>query len=72
MVFNSVDRCLGSIYLSVLALSSRFDGLFNVRRASGHPHLSVLALSSRFDGRSEWDQQECLSKSFSTRSVESF
>ena len=37
--------------LSVLALSSRFDGLGRLLARQRHHHLSVLALSSRFDGR---------------------
>ena len=37
--------------LSVLALSSRFDGQFNPIHLDGILSLSVLALSSRFDGR---------------------
>ena len=36
--------------LSVLALSSRFDGRRPSRGDMHHPALSVLALSSRFDG----------------------
>ena len=37
--------------LSVLALSSRFDGLIAARMVTTKQGLSVLALSSRFDGR---------------------
>ena len=37
--------------LSVLALSSRFDGLLNFLTDFWAFFLSVLALSSRFDGR---------------------
>ena len=40
-----------SISLSVLALSSRFDGLAPVYGWPAPHMLSVLALSSRFDGR---------------------
>ena len=40
----------GSV-LSVLALSSRFDGHIKQARQRACPFLSVLALSSRFDGR---------------------
>ena len=36
--------------LSVLALSSRFDGRMKSHTMRGWWHLSVLALSSRFDG----------------------
>ena len=36
--------------LSVLALSSRFDGRGRRRRSPKNSQLSVLALSSRFDG----------------------
>ena len=39
------------IALSVLALSSRFDGPSCQRHAAACPKLSVLALSSRFDGQ---------------------
>ena len=38
--------------LSVLALSSRFDGLLSGNQDTILFRLSVLALSSRFDGRS--------------------
>ena len=41
-----------AISLSVLALSSRFDGLCEVWPISADFCLSVLALSSRFDGPS--------------------
>ena len=58
--------------LSVLALSSRFDGrtplILTVRSAC----LSVLALSSRFDGHPLAHQEMTTTRSFSTRSVESF
>ena len=37
--------------LSVLALSSRFDGPACYTGTASCPTLSVLALSSRFDGR---------------------
>ena len=36
--------------LSVLALSSRFDGPLSILVSIGRSLLSVLALSSRFDG----------------------
>ena len=39
------------IHLSVLALSSRFDGRLAAWRHLRRLRLSVLALSSRFDGR---------------------
>ena len=40
------------VALSVLALSSRFDGRVAESVSHHHISLSVLALSSRFDGRS--------------------
>ena len=39
------------VVLSVLALSSRFDGPREARFIRKRNQLSVLALSSRFDGR---------------------
>ena len=59
--------------LSVLALSSRFDGqrLNLVDRVISRP-LSVLALSSRFDGQFELSDLTFYIGTFSTRSVESF
>ena len=39
------------VQLSVLALSSRFDGRFQKSIISAVGKLSVLALSSRFDGQ---------------------
>ena len=58
--------------LSVLALSSRFDGPERLP-ATRWPHaLSVLALSSRFDGQQEILDYIRKKRTFSTRSVESF
>ena len=58
--------------LSVLALSSRFDGLVIVTDEDAAIFLSVLALSSRFDGlRLQFLLNDCADP-FSTRSVESF
>ena len=63
----------GFLQLSVLALSSRFDGrpplATTAVQVSG---LSVLALSSRFDGLLLLPHTVYFSESFSTRSVESF
>ena len=58
--------------LSVLALSSRFDGRNYPPQGLQSPILSVLALSSRFDGRKLNYNQNQEIVSFSTRSVESF
>ena len=58
--------------LSVLALSSRFDGLHSISSPIGELILSVLALSSRFDGPSHIETADKVMGSFSTRSVESF
>ena len=58
--------------LSVLALSSRFDGLMYGASWNSPVFLSVLALSSRFDGPCSFMRFMLLSRSFSTRSVESF
>ena len=48
--FNQPGRPL-LVQLSVLALSSRFDGRHDLDRHHQAMALSVLALSSRFDGR---------------------
>ena len=58
--------------LSVLALSSRFDGLRAAYTRWNISGLSVLALSSRFDGRVDVVHRYSTASSFSTRSVESF
>ena len=50
MVQNSQHKAITPEKLSVLALSSRFDGLVGLVGLPPGPHLSVLALSSRFDG----------------------
>ena len=59
-------------FLSVLALSSRFDGRESQRIQAHILELSVLALSSRFDGRAIKSTQTLPPRAFSTRSVESF
>ena len=58
--------------LSVLALSSRFDGLGHFWTHCRRGQLSVLALSSRFDGQVLSPTVFTPAWSFSTRSVESF
>ena len=58
--------------LSVLALSSRFDGPGAMPCAGKSSMLSVLALSSRFDGLATIPSEIAWSYTFSTRSVESF
>ena len=50
MVSKPAAPVIGSLVLSVLALSSRFDGRANRLQRRCTPALSVLALSSRFDG----------------------
>ena len=60
------------ISLSVLALSSRFDGRLFFLLSPRTLKLSVLALSSRFDGRRKSPTAHRPAKTFSTRSVESF
>ena len=51
MVTAVGQELLQSHYVSVLALSSRFDGRHQRVRAGMGSSVSVLALSSRFDGR---------------------
>ena len=46
-----------AVVLSVLALSSRFDGRSSAAETSRGQQLSVLALSSRFDGLKFADNQ---------------
>ena len=58
--------------LSVLALSSRFDGQHVGGWSDRSKELSVLALSSRFDGPTGGVLLVGCYWSFSTRSVESF
>ena len=58
--------------LSVLALSSRFDGLLVNGKEFLTLSLSVLALSSRFDGPPAHGMTTRDYRPFSTRSVESF
>ena len=58
--------------LSVLALSSRFDGRNGCGDRRDWLRLSVLALSSRFDGPTAASTEETKEEPFSTRSVESF
>ena len=58
--------------LSVLALSSRFDGPKRMLYELLILFLSVLALSSRFDGQTQHQPHDLHLFPFSTRSVESF
>ena len=58
--------------LSVLALSSRFDGRVQTSGIRLYRALSVLALSSRFDGQHLFAMMFVPMGAFSTRSVESF
>ncbi len=68
-----ISRCLFAISIvSVLALSSRFDGHLIVRFCQSSVFVSVLALSSRFDGHSSHTHRLSPIAGFSTRSVESF
>ena len=50
MVYSSPKEIIEDTSLSVLALSSRFDGPTALSRVTMDDILSVLALSSRFDG----------------------
>ena len=50
MVFSAMTHGNGPANLSVLALSSRFDGRAGPFQPYPCLKLSVLALSSRFDG----------------------
>ena len=72
MVRAHRGTCAVGFSLSVLALSSRFDGRGLQVRIQSLPALSVLALSSRFDGQANLRRQIAEVDSFSTRSVESF
>ena len=72
MVARAGAAACGAGALSVLALSSRFDGLRTILLRGADGTLSVLALSSRFDGRRVVPHIIMPSISFSTRSVESF
>ena len=58
--------------VSVLALSSRFDGRSPTLAWPSAHTVSVLALSSRFDGRMKKVGHGKQGWCFSTRSVESF
>ena len=58
--------------VSVLALSSRFDGLVGKLEHLPRGQVSVLALSSRFDGLRQRVALGEFVNGFSTRSVESF
>ena len=66
-----LDTAAGRI-LSVLALSSRFDGPQHWKKDNCIVRLSVLALSSRFDGHARMSRKKRMPLPFSTRSVESF
>ena len=72
MVECPCTRAARSGTLSVLALSSRFDGLWTTVAYVRFDYLSVLALSSRFDGPVVFVLHIGSSQAFSTRSVESF
>ena len=72
MVVSSRTVAIARLSLSVLALSSRFDGQLAAARRRNRRHLSVLALSSRFDGLGDCTTRQPPGTSFSTRSVESF
>ena len=50
MVTAGIRKLLNPMDLSVLALSSRFDGRKRKDNPTKKQELSVLALSSRFDG----------------------
>ena len=51
MVIGEIFNRPRHVVLSVLALSSRFDGQTRHSKRRTSHSLSVLALSSRFDGR---------------------
>ena len=72
MVWSKDSTYIEPFGLSVLALSSRFDGHEDGLIQLFDKLLSVLALSSRFDGRSRSRFIAGMLPSFSTRSVESF
>ena len=72
MVAGCSLYAIGKRQLSVLALSSRFDGLSSSCVLLLSIALSVLALSSRFDGHGSVRIALSNFQSFSTRSVESF
>ena len=72
MVLQPCAPLLPPTQLSVLALSSRFDGRRALDTSGASRVLSVLALSSRFDGLFESACMVYNVKTFSTRSVESF
>ena len=58
MVVSLQRIAVASTTLSVLALSSRFDGPGHLMCLTNQIHLSVLALSSRFDGRKSPEAQD--------------
>ena len=72
MVLVSLSMRSGKRGLSVLALSSRFDGRSQAANGPCRRELSVLALSSRFDGLDDSPFLLVVVLTFSTRSVESF
>ena len=72
MVSMAQPPNLSPKYLSVLALSSRFDGRLTSQAVKHSAILSVLALSSRFDGLIVSCAVFSEITTFSTRSVESF
>ena len=64
MVLLRASRSADYPPLSVLALSSRFDGRWCLLHGSSCPRLSVLALSSRFDGHRYKFTGPCLASTF--------
>ena len=72
MVDRRHGKRMAACHVSVLALSSRFDGRLLKDRCHAAEAVSVLALSSRFDGHPQVYAVHLLSSRFSTRSVESF
>ena len=72
MVAHLATNGIAGVELSVLALSSRFDGQCWPDPTPTSFPLSVLALSSRFDGRKRTSVTLLSVETFSTRSVESF
>ena len=72
MVAASLDIVSAVWLVSVLALSSRFDGRARNCLLAWRDPVSVLALSSRFDGLNTRHPKSAQRPCFSTRSVESF
>ena len=72
MVFSKFCDLTCRQVVSVLALSSRFDGRQANLEYLYDQSVSVLALSSRFDGLGTSTCGQPFNFAFSTRSVESF